>query len=98
MSQAYQQIEVQEDSQNYITINMHRGLYCYKCLPFGVASAPGIFQHIMKSLLKGIPGVAVYLDDVLITGSMEAKHLDAFEEVLQRMHQAELRLSIAFHQ
>ena len=32
-------------------------------------------QQTEATLLKGIPGVAVYLDDVLITGSMEAKHL-----------------------
>ena len=46
----------------------------------------------MESLLKGIPGVTVYLDDELITGATEAKHLLALEDVLKRMSQAGLRL------
>ena len=46
----------------------------------------------MESLLKGIPGVTVYLDDVLITGATEAKHMNALEEVLRRMRRAGLRL------
>ena len=92
MSQAYQQIELDEDSQKYTIINTQRGLYCYKRLPFGIASAPGIFQRVMESLLKGIPGVTVYLDDVLITGATEAKHMNALEEVLRRMRRAGLRL------
>lgn len=92
MSQAYQQIKLDKDSQAYVTINTHQGLFAYKRLPFGVASAPGIFQRVMECLLKGIPGVTVYLDDVLITGPTEAKHLTALREVLRRMSRAGLRL------
>ena len=92
MSQAYQQIQLDEESQKYVVINTHQGLFKYKRLPFGVASAPGIFQRVMENLLKGIPGVTVYLDDVLVTGGNEEKHLSALEEVLRRMSEAGLRL------
>ncbi|UYV74189.1 K02A2.6-like [Cordylochernes scorpioides] len=37
-------------------------------LPFGLKSAVGTFQRFMDTLLIGINGVAVYLDDVLISG------------------------------
>ena len=43
MSQAYQQLLLDEDSKKYTTINTHKGLYQYNRLPFGVSSAPGIF-------------------------------------------------------
>ena len=46
----------------------------------------------MESLLKGIPGVVVYIDDVLITGKTDEEHLAALEEVLQRLEQAGLHL------
>ena len=92
MSQAYQQILLEEDSQKYVVVNTHQGLFKYKRLPFGVASAPGIFQRVMEGLLSGIPGVTVYLDDILVTGKTEAAHLSALEEVLKRMSEAGLRL------
>ena len=38
------------------------------CLPFGISSAPGYFQEIMTQLTSDLPGVAVYLDDLLVSG------------------------------
>ena len=45
----------------------------------------------MESLLQGIPGVVVYIDDILITGATEQDHLQALEEVLSRLEKAGLR-------
>ncbi|KAK3709328.1 hypothetical protein QZH41_006929 [Actinostola sp. cb2023] len=59
MSQAYQQMTLDEQSKSYTTINTHKGLYQYNRLPFGISSAPGIFQRTMESLLQGIPHVIV---------------------------------------
>ena len=68
LSQAYQQVRLDEESKKYVVINTHKGLLQYNRLPFGVSSAPGIFQRVMESLLGNIPGVVVYIDDILITG------------------------------
>ena len=46
----------------------------------------------MESLLSGIPGVIVYIDDILITSKTEADHLAALEEVLKRLENARLQL------
>ena len=92
MSQAYQQLLLEDESKKYVVINTHRGLFRYNRLPFGVASAPGIFQRVMECLLKGIPGVVVYLDDILVTGPTDEAHLSALEEVLKRLGEAGLRL------
>ena len=45
----------------------------------------------MENLLQDIPGVAVYIDDILITGETEADHLRSLEEVLRRLAKAGLR-------
>ena len=66
-------------------INTHRGLFRYTRLPFGIALAPGIFQLVIESLLQGIRGVVVYLDDILITGKSDEAHLKALDEVLSRL-------------
>ena len=43
MSQAYQQLQLDDESKRYTTINTHKGLFQYNRLPYGISSAPGIF-------------------------------------------------------
>jgi len=43
-------IAPEEKAKALVVINTHRGLYKYNRLPFGVASAPGIFQRVMEGL------------------------------------------------
>ncbi|XP_059188219.1 uncharacterized protein K02A2.6-like [Centropristis striata] len=50
----------------------------------------------MDTLLQGIPHVAVYLDDTLITGATEAEHLANLEQVLRRLSEAGLRSKCVF--
>ncbi|XP_038646334.1 uncharacterized protein K02A2.6-like, partial [Scyliorhinus canicula] len=88
MSHAYLQLELDPASRPYVTINTHRGLYEYTRLPFGVSSACDIFQRIMEGILRGLPRVAVYSDDVLITETSEQEHLEA---VLRRFSEAGVR-------
>ena len=80
MSQAYQQLLLDEPSKKLVVINTPRGLFQYNRLLFGIASAPGIFQRVMDSLLQGIPGVVVYLDGNLVTGPSDRKHLETLKE------------------
>ena len=61
-------------------------------MPFGVASAPAVFQQLMEQVLQGLPGVACYLDDVLITGKNDQDHLEHLGAVLQRLHARGFRL------
>ena len=92
LSQTYQQLKQDAESQKYLVINTHKGLFRYTRLPYGVSSAPGIFQKAMETLLQGIPHVTVYIDDILITGETEADHLQTLERVLERLAKAGLRV------
>ena len=88
MSQAYQQLVIDNDSKEIVTINTYTGLFCYQPLPFGVSYALGIFQRTMETILAGIPRVLVYLDDILITGLKQEEHVSNLKEVLSRLQQA----------
>ena len=92
LSQAYQQILLDDESKQYVIINTHKGMYRYTRMPYGIMSAPGIFQRVMEGLLQGIPGVVVFCDDILITGCTEEEHLKALEEVLSHLEKAGLRI------
>ena len=50
------------------------GRYCFNRLPFGITSAPEIFQFKMNELLEGLEGVVVYMDDILVHGSNMKEH------------------------
>ena len=79
-----------DESKQYVVISTQKGLFRYTRLPFGILSAPGIFQRIMESILHDIPNVVVYIDDILITGASEEEHLDTIESVLKRLEIAGL--------
>ena len=85
MSQAYQQVKLEDSSKKFTVINTHKGLFEYTRLPIGISSAPAIFQWVMEGLHQNIPGVVVYIDDVLITGKTDEDHLNLLEMVLKRM-------------
>ena len=87
LSSAYQQLLVEEDSRKYLTINTHRGLFQYNRLPFGVSSAPAIFQAKMDQIVSGLEGVICYLDDILITGRSLEEHKDSLTNVFKRLQQ-----------
>ncbi|XP_037509161.2 uncharacterized protein LOC119385864, partial [Rhipicephalus sanguineus] len=72
---AYQQLVLQEASRKYVTISTTMGLFQYTRLPFGVTSAPAIFQREMDNLFRGMKHVAVYLDDILVTGIDDGDHM-----------------------
>ena len=93
LSNAYLQLPIEEVSKEFLVINTHKGLFKYNRLPFGVSSAPAIFQRCMETLLRGEKGVSVYLDDILITGATIQDHLANLEGVLQKLQNAGLRLN-----
>ena len=92
LSSAYQQMPLEEKSRQYVTINTHRGLYRYARLPFGITSAPAIFQKAMDSILQGLEHVICYLDDILITGTADEEHLQNLDTVLARLKEHGVRL------
>lgn len=55
------QIELDEASSFLTTFNTPLGRFRWLRLPFGIKSAPEIFQHIMDHMLEGIEGAMTYL-------------------------------------
>ncbi|PAA68677.1 hypothetical protein BOX15_Mlig034486g1 [Macrostomum lignano] len=91
LSQAYQQLPLDSESQRLCTINTSKGLLRYTRLPFGISPAVGMFQRTMDGLLQGRPHTAAFIDDLLVTGTDDAKHLENLEAVLQRLQDAGLK-------
>ena len=82
MKQAYHQIPIAKESQPYLTINTHIGLFSFKRLPNGIHSGPAIFQRIMDNLLSDILKAVSRLDDILVAGTDQEDHLHTPLEVI----------------
>uniref|UniRef100_A0A3B3RQE8 ribonuclease H n=1 Tax=Paramormyrops kingsleyae TaxID=1676925 RepID=A0A3B3RQE8_9TELE len=92
LKQAYQQLPLDNEAADLLTINTHRGLFRARRLQFGVSTAVSIFQRFMDTLLAGIPGVQRYLDDILISGKTMEEHNARLRAVLKCFAEAGLRL------
>ena len=91
LRQAYNQLEINDNSKSYLTINTHKGLYSYNQVVFGISASPSIWQRTMDKVLKGIPNTSCILDDIIITGKTDDEHLKTLEAVLQRLMDYNLR-------
>ncbi|GFT44819.1 retrovirus-related Pol polyprotein from transposon opus [Trichonephila clavipes] len=64
-------------------------------MPFGLCNAPATFEHLMETVLGGLSYEAcpVYLDDIIIVGRSFEEHLKNIRRVLQKLKEANLKLS-----
>ena len=95
LSRDYQQILLEENSRDFVTINTHKGLYRPTRLPFSVSSASAIFQSKIEQVLQAIPMVVCRVDDILISGKNDQEHISNLNEVLTRLKNAGLRLKLS---
>lgn len=84
IKQAYHQVPIAKESQSYLTINTHIGLFAFKRLINGIHSGPAIFQRIMDNLLLDIPKAVSRLD-TLVAGTDEEGHLRTLSLALERL-------------
>ena len=92
LSSAYQQVLLDDESKQYVTINTHLGLYRYTRLPFVVAASPAIFQKTMDVVLNGLQGVGGILDDLIITSKNDEEHLQNLDSTLHRLQSMGIQL------
>ena len=94
MRDPYLQIELDDETKQLLVINTHKGMYRYNRLCFGTSPAPAIFQKLVDNLVAGIPGVAAYLDDNIVTGQTKAEHLENLRRVLEALDNYGLKLQL----
>lgn len=90
---AYHQVLLDPESRDLTAFITHDGLFRFKRVCFGLASAPAAFQQIMSKILQGCSGVLFYIDNITVFGKNEKEHLSNLIAVLRRINEAGLRLN-----
>ena len=76
------QIPLDPESAPLTTFLTPFGRFHFNRLPFGITSAPEVFQQRIVSILGDIPNVVVYMDDILVFAPTQEIH-DATLEAVQ---------------
>ena len=92
-------IALDEESSLLTTFNTPFGRYRWKRMPFGLESAPEVFQQRMHELVEDLEGIEVVADDFVVVGFGESQeeasksydaHLSTF---LKRCEERNLKLN-----
>ena len=89
-------VELEEDSSLLTTFNTLFGRYCWKRMPFGISSAPDVFQQRSHELIEGLRGVEVVFVVVGFGDTVQAAtrdHDSNLEAFLHRCAEKEVKLN-----
>ncbi|XP_030587995.1 uncharacterized protein K02A2.6-like [Archocentrus centrarchus] len=92
-SHGFWQLRLDPESSKYTTFNTPFGRYCFLRLPFGIKSAPEIFHRAMESVIEGLEGTRVYIDDLVIWGTTRQQHDERLKKLLGRVKKNGLKLN-----
>lgn len=94
LTNAYQQLFLEESSRACTAITTHVGTYVYKRTPFGLTCIPEKFQKFMEETLRGLRGITCYLDDIAVTGRTRAEHIENLRALFERLREVGLRIKL----
>ena len=86
LKSAYSQIALDEHAKQLSVINTHKGLFTVNRLQMGMKNASAIFQRCIEQILRDIPGIIVYQDDVMLCAESQTqlkKRLSAIKSRLR---------------
>lgn len=86
-------LKLDEESSKLTAFNTEFGVYRFLRMPYGISVASEIFQDALQRLLSQIPGLTVYIDDILIHGRTKAEHDERLLSFLKRAEEIGLKLN-----
>lgn len=95
ISQAFHQIEMEEEDKEKTAFTTMFGHYEYNKMPFGLVNSPSTFQRFMNATLSGLIGelCLVYLDDIIVYSPDDLPdHLRRLTNIFERLRSANVRL------
>ncbi|BFZ12592.1 hypothetical protein BsWGS_15631 [Bradybaena similaris] len=85
MTKGYYQIPMTASSKHLTAFSTPKGLYEFNYMPFGLVNAPATFVRMTRSLLKDIPNIATYIDDMCVYTATVREHLNILSTVFSRI-------------
>ncbi|GFX16776.1 hypothetical protein TNCV_4187501 [Trichonephila clavipes] len=77
-------VRLDEVNSEICTFNTPCGRYKFNKMPFGIVSAPEVFQKRNQKFFGDIEAVEIYFDDIIVAGCDEDSHDAIMSRVLER--------------
>ncbi|XP_033749332.1 uncharacterized protein K02A2.6-like [Pecten maximus] len=87
------QLKLDEESSKLCTFNSPFGRYSFRRLPFGIKSAPEVYQRAISEMVNDLEGCDAIVDDLLIWGENIERHDERLKKVLDRVREYNLKLN-----
>lgn len=94
LKDGFWQVKLSEESKKLCTFATPFGNYRFLRLPFGIKTAPSVFQKKNYENFGDIENVTIYSDDILITGRDRKEHDMVLLKVLERAREKNIRFNM----
>ena len=94
LKQGFNQFQIHPDDRLKTTFTWDGVQYYFIGAPFGLKNLPAKFQRCMSSILRGLPYVIVYMDDVIVFSKAIKDHLAHVQNVLAVLTEVNLRVNL----
>nr|GEW78627.1 reverse transcriptase domain-containing protein [Tanacetum cinerariifolium] len=91
----YFQIPIDLQDQEKTTFTCPYGTFAYRCMPFGLCNAPGMFQRCMKAIFHDMieETMEVFMDDFSVFRDSFSSCLSHLDKMLKRCEETNLVLN-----
>jgi len=96
INSAFWSIPIRKKDRHKLAFVTHHGHWQWNCLPFGLKSAPAIFQRILSSVLrkKGLDKFTKnYIDDMLIFSKTYKEHIMHIKKTIRALREEGFKLN-----
>jgi Reverse transcriptase (RNA-dependent DNA polymerase) len=89
------QMQLDKDLQKLTAFTIPgKGQFHWITSPMALLGCPASFQRLMEGVLRDIPNVLVYIDDLLFHTDTHEKHLQVLDQVLSKLHKNHLKINL----
>ena len=92
-TRGFYQIKMENSSKQYTAFVTHEGLYEWNVMPFGLVNSTATFVKMMNIMLKKIPGIKHYVDDICVYTKDWDSHIKTLEKLLKILRENHITVS-----